>query len=137
MSQWWPGAQARRQRDHALVRAVQLEARLGETVEQRNRLQRELTVAQAALERVVDNAMFAAGAAPVFHPEDARFRPRDVAAQLAEQERARAKPVLTPGEWRRQVELLDREAAERDRKARMAEELKGEAERAKAFQERC
>lgn len=122
----WPGTRTRRERDHALVRAVQLEARLRDVSEERERVQARLREAEAALERVVDNALFAAGAAPVFHPEDKRFQPRDVATQQAEA--ARAQPPLTAGEWRRKVEAADAERAARDRKARLAEELEREVQ---------
>lgn len=114
----------RRQRDHALVRAVQLEARLEEAVAERDRLRQELATVQRALERVVDNALFAAGASPVFEPEAARFQPRDTEAQRAEAERLAARPPLSPEQWRRRVEELDREAAQRDRKAQVVEELR-------------
>lgn len=85
--------------------------------------QREETERQRrATEWVVDNALFAAGAAPVFDPGHARFQPRAVEAQRAEA----AKPPrpMTLAEWRREIERLDREVAERDRKGRLAEELK-------------
>jgi len=127
---WMRKNEARRQRDHALVRAVQLEAQLREMTEQRDALRRELAAERQALERVVDNALFAAGAAPVFHPEDARFRPKPVEQQAVEAGRAR--PALSPAEWRRKVETLDREAAERDRKVRAREELAEVAEQARA-----
>jgi len=127
---WNSSADVRRQRDHALVRAVQLEAQLREMTEQRDALRRELAAERQTLERVVDNALFASGASPVFHPEDARFRPKPVELQAAEAGRARQ--ALSPAEWRRKVETLDREAAERDRKARAREELAEVAEQARA-----
>jgi hypothetical protein len=65
---WGTAAEARRQRDQALVRTVQLEARLRDVTDDRDRLAAELRQTQQALERVVDNALFAAGAAPVFIP---------------------------------------------------------------------
>lgn len=86
----------------------------------------ELERQRRATEWVVDNALFAAGAAPVFDPGHERFRPRPVEAQQAEA--AQPQRPLTLAEWRREVERLDREVAERDRKGRMAEELKRMAE---------
>lgn len=118
---WQAAAEVKRQRDHALVRALQLEARLRDVSEDRERLAAELRQAQQSLERVVDNALFAAGAAPVFHPEDARFQPRTAEQQAAEA--AKAAQPLSPAEWRRKVELLDAERAERDRKAKLHQEL--------------
>lgn len=120
----WPWDRVRRERDHALVRAVQLEARLEQAAARVERLERELVAAGQALERVVDNALFAAGAAPVFHPEDRRFQPRPVADQAAEAQQVAAKrPGMTAAEWRRKVEAQDRELAERERKARMAADV--------------
>lgn len=118
---WQAAAEVKRQRDHALVRAVQLEARLRDVSEDRERLAAERRQAEEALARVVDNALFAAGAAPVFHPEDARFQPRPAEQQAADARRAQQ--PLSPAEWRRKVELLDAERMERDRKARLHEEL--------------
>ncbi len=122
----WPGDRIRRERDHALVRAVQLEAQLQEAREGRERLRRELAVAQQALERVIDNALFAAGAVPAFHPEDARFQPRTLERQTEDQRAAAQRPPLSPAAWRRQVEALDDERAARDRKAALVEELRRE-----------
>jgi hypothetical protein len=118
---WQAAAEVKRQRDHALVRAVQLEARLRDVSEDRERMAAERRQAEEALARVVDNALFAAGAAPVFHPEDARFQPRPAEQQAADARRAQQ--PLSPAEWRRKVELLDAERMERDRKARLHEEL--------------
>ncbi|MGN6591698.1 MAG: hypothetical protein ACTHJX_02240 [Terriglobales bacterium] len=118
---WQAAAEVKRQRDHALVRAVQLEARLRDVSEDRERVAAERRQAEEALARVVDNALFAAGAAPVFHPEDARFQPRPAEQQAADARRAQQ--PLSPAEWRRKVELLDAERMERDRKARLHEEL--------------
>jgi len=126
MRLWPEGGGVKRQRDHALVRAVQLEARLGEAMEQREQLRRELTVSQQALERVVDNALFAAGAAPIYHPEDKRFQPRPAEQQQAEARRAAQ--ALTPQEWRRKVEEMDRTLAERDRRTQLADELRALAQ---------
>jgi hypothetical protein len=119
---WEAAAEVKRQRDHALVRAVQLEARLRDVTEDRERLLSELRQAQQSLERVVDNALFAAGAAPVFHPEDKRFQPRTAAQQAAEA--GRTHTPMSPAEWRRKVEELDAERSERDRKARLTAELR-------------
>ncbi|MGH9416858.1 MAG: hypothetical protein ACRD01_09545 [Terriglobales bacterium] len=118
----------RRERDHALVRAVQLESRLEEATARAQRLERDVAAANQALERVVDNALFAAGAAPVFHPEDRRFQPRPAAEQEAEAQRLMARPGMTSAEWRRKVEEQDRELAERERKAAMAVGIKQVAE---------
>lgn len=82
----------------------------------------ELERQRRATEWVVDNALFAAGAAPIFDPGHERFRPRAVEQQQAEA--ARPQRPLTLAEWRREVERLDQEVAERDRKGRMAEDLK-------------
>jgi|GEM_PF-2271804 len=119
---WGNAVDVKRQRDHALVRAVQLEARLRDVTEERERLLAELRQAQQSLERVVDNALFAAGAAPVFHPEDKRFLPRTAEQQAAEA--GRTHTPMSPAEWRRKVEELDAERSERDRKARLTAELR-------------
>ena len=85
--------------------------------------QREETERQRrATEWVVDNALFAAGAAPVFDPGHERFRPRPVEQQQAEAGQPQRPLMLA--EWRREIERLDREVAERDRQGRFAEELK-------------
>jgi hypothetical protein len=118
----------RRERDHALVRTVQLEAQLQEAREARDRLRHDLTAAQQTLERVIDNALFAAGAAPVFHPEDARFQPRTRELQAAEAAAAGQRPTLSPAAWRRQVETIEAERAARDRKASLVDELRREAQ---------
>lgn len=121
----WPWTEVRRQRDRALIQLVEAQAKLREANEQRDGLRRELAVVQQALERVVDNALFAAGAAPVFHPEDARFRPRPVEQQLAEIQALQNEPVgMSPAEWRRRIEAADRERAQRDRKAELVADLR-------------
>lgn len=121
----WSCADVRRQRDRALIQLVEAEARLRELREQRDALRGELTTVHRALERVVDNALFAAGAAPAFHPEDARFQPKSMERQLAEADAARTKPVgMNPAEWRRKVEALESERAARDSKTAMVEELR-------------
>ncbi|MGH9475447.1 MAG: hypothetical protein ACRD1C_03840 [Terriglobales bacterium] len=127
-----PTRELRRERDHALVRAVQMEARLRDLSEERDRLQAQLREARAALERVVDNALFAAGAAPAFHPEDTRFRPRDVTAQQAEAVRAASAAPLSPDEWRHRVEQEDAAGAARDRKAVLVAQLRRQVEARKA-----
>src|SRR5690348_612527 len=55
---WQAAAEVKRQRDHALVRAVQLEARLRDVSEDRERVAAERRQAEEALARVVDNALF-------------------------------------------------------------------------------
>ncbi|MGH9467912.1 MAG: hypothetical protein ACRD1Y_11215 [Terriglobales bacterium] len=132
MIRLWHGlAEITRQRDHALVRVMQLEARLTDLGDDRDRLTAELRRAGQALERVVDNVLFAAGAAPVFAPEERRFQPRSAEAQTAEAERART--PLGPEEWRRRIEQADAERAARDRKARLMEQLKAEVTARKAM----
>lgn len=126
-----PGTSVRRERDHALIRAVQLETRLQEAIEQRDQLRRQLDEARQVLTRVVDNALFAAGCSPVFEPGAERFRPRTVERQQDEAARLEARPPLSPAAWRRQVEIMDREAAARDQKARLREELHKVADEAR------
>jgi hypothetical protein len=93
------------------------------------RLRQELERQRRATEWVVDNALFAAGAAPVFDPGHERFRPRAVEAQQGEA--AAPQRPLTLAEWRREIERLDQEVAARDRRGQMAEELKRLAEERK------
>lgn len=81
----------------------------------------EITHLREIIERMTDNALHAAGSSPVFRPEAERFQVRSVESQA----RANAAPIpLSLAEWRRTAEHLDLETAERDRKARFAEELK-------------
>ncbi|MGH9414578.1 MAG: hypothetical protein ACRD0Y_12685 [Terriglobales bacterium] len=91
-----------------------------------DRLRTELAAAQQRLERVIDNALFAAGSLPIFHPEDPRFQPRTAAAQQAEA--ARQRPPLSAGEWRQQIEAVEAERSVRDRKARLVAQLRTEAQ---------
>jgi len=118
----------RRERDHALLRVAELEERLRIAGEAREQLEHECERLKTTLERVVDNTLFGAGAAPMFHPEDARFQPKEVARQAAEA--THAHPPLSAAQWRRKIEALDLEAAERDRKARLVEELQQAAKEA-------
>lgn len=89
------------------------------------RLRAELAATQQRLERVIDNALFASGSVPIFHPEDSRFQPRASAAQAAEA--ASPRLPLSAGEWRQKIEAREAERAARDRKARLVEQLRREA----------
>ena len=125
----WPRHQqseARHQLDRVLIQAAELRIRLAEAVQQSNALRAELARERRATETVVDNALFAAGAAPIFDPQHRRFQPRTMEQQQAEAQRSGR--VLSAAEWRRQIEDLDRQAAERDRRGKLAEELKALAD---------
>ncbi len=89
------------------------------------RLRTELAATQQRLERVVDNALFASGSVPIYHPEDSRFQPRVAAVQQADT--ANHRPPLSAGEWRKRIEAREAERAARDRKARLVEQLRREA----------
>lgn len=120
----WAVQRMRQERDHSLARVAQLEVRLQEASDQRDELRGQLIEARQALARVVDNALFAAGCPPVFEPDAQRFQPRGIEQQQAEAQKLAAAPPLSPAEWRRRVEEMDHQAAERDRKARLREELR-------------
>ena len=105
------------------IRCERLEVRLEESELARQRERQQLERERQALEAVVDNALFAAGGAPIFDPTAARFQPRRLEQQHAEAATAGRPGALTMAEWRQRVERLDQERAERDRRAQMAEEL--------------
>ncbi len=122
---WHETGRQRRRADLLLVRCDTLAARVSELERQRDELRGALARERGACERVVDNALFAAGAQPMFDPDHPRFRPRPVAEQQAEAQQAgRAAAPLTMAEWRQRVEKLEQERAERDRRGQLAEELK-------------
>jgi hypothetical protein len=74
------------------------------------------------IESLTDNVLFGSGHAPLFQPEAARFQPRQMVEQQAEARQAAR--TLSPAEWRRRAEELDRQQAERNRRAELTEGLK-------------
>lgn len=118
---WQESAHQRRRADLLYLRCESLESQIRDLKEQLIASRAEVQVQRTAVEKVVDNALFAAGAAPIFDPGAARFQPRSVEQQRAESHRDHP---LSPAEWRARVEQLDAEAAERNRKAELAEDLR-------------
>lgn len=129
MSLFGARREALKQRDRALIQVVQLQARVRDLTDELERVRAEKREAAQALERVLDNALFAAGCTPAFHPEDPRFKRRDVEQQ--QREAAQARQPLSPAQWRGKVEKAEAEAAERDRKAGLRAELQAEAQQRK------
>ncbi|HEY7855888.1 MAG TPA: hypothetical protein VIC32_05545 [Terriglobales bacterium] len=74
------------------------------------------------IETLTDNVLFGSGHAPLYQPDAPRFQPRQMVEQQAEARQAAR--ALSPAEWRRRAEELDRQQAERNRRAELAEGLK-------------
>lgn len=94
--------------------------------EELNRALEECARLRAAINRMADNALHAAGVAPIFEPDAERFRVKSAAEQIAAVSRD-ARP-LSAKEWRARLEKEQAELAERDRRARLRAELKKLAE---------
>lgn len=84
---------------------------------------------QQRVESLMDNILWANGQRPIFDPDNARFRPK-TPEEVQVPERLQAK-VESPAEKRRREEWADMEAAERNRKAELRQQLAAMTSQAK------
>lgn len=75
--------------------------------------------AEALLKRAADDALAAAGARPIWSPDDPRYQPRPLAEQLADAQRR--KPAANS---RIEFERREREAAMREARAQLSDAMR-------------
>ncbi|MGH9505576.1 MAG: hypothetical protein ACRD13_01515 [Terriglobales bacterium] len=75
--------------------------------------------AEALLRRAADDALAAAGARPIWSPDDARYQPRPLAAQMADAQRRKPR-----GNSRAEFERREHEAAMREARAQLNDAMR-------------
>lgn len=109
-----PLRQAGQERIRLIAREAELAARLATAETDLAQMRCEAAELRHKLERLLDNALFAAGVGPIFAPEDARFRARPLDEQIG---LTRLRQPSTAAEWRRRAEQETWELArEKERK---------------------
>lgn len=115
---WLDSARAKRLRGWA--REAELAARVAWLESDLAGARSESAALREKLERLLDNVLFAAGASPLFSPDDKRFQPRPLEEQIG---LSRLRQPTTAAEWRRRAEVESRAIAREEERKRWRRDL--------------